>query len=118
MLHADAPAFDEAVQRIDNHLREEIERLEISRKQIAQLAAGDSLALPPEVTYYLDRLRQVGVSERMMDGERDGWILIAARWPDRIRECIPGKLAELENPPARPLVPAAVRAPGQRRFRG
>ncbi len=98
MLHADAPAFDAAVQRIDNHLREEIERLEISRKQIAQLAAGDSLALPPEVTYYLDRLRQIGVSERMMNGERDGWILIAARWPDRIREFIPAKLAELENP--------------------
>src|ERR1700760_2090708 len=98
MLHADAAAFDEAVQRIDNHLREEIERLEISRKQVAQLAAGDSLALPPEVTYYLDRLRQIGVSERMMDGERDGWILIAARWPDRIREWMPGKLAELENP--------------------
>ena len=38
--------FAEAVQRIDSHLRDEIERLETSRKQIAQLAAGDSLALP------------------------------------------------------------------------
>ena len=60
MLEADAPAFAEAVQRIDSHLREEIERLETSRKQIAQLAAGDSLALPPEVTSYLDRLREIG----------------------------------------------------------
>src|ERR1039457_142988 len=50
MLHAAAQPFDEAVQRIDSHRREEIERLETSRKQIAQLAAGDSLALPPEVT--------------------------------------------------------------------
>jgi len=98
MLDADAPAFAAAVQRIDGRLRDEIERLEISRKQIAQLASGDSLALPPEVTYYLDRLRQIGVSERMMEGERDGWILIAARWPDRVREWIPAKLAELENP--------------------
>jgi DNA-binding transcriptional MerR regulator len=98
MLQADAPAFGEAVQRIDSHLREEIERLETSRKQIAQLAAGDSLALPPEVTYYLGRLRQIGVSDRMMAGERDGWILIAARWPERVREFIPGKLAELDNP--------------------
>ena len=98
MLEADAPAFDAAVQRIDNRLREEIERLAASRKQIAQLAAGDSLALPSEVTYYLDRLRQIGVSGRMMEGERDGWILIAARWPERVREFIPWKLAELENP--------------------
>jgi DNA-binding transcriptional MerR regulator len=98
MLEADAPAFAEAVQRIDSHLRGEIERLETSRTQIAQLAAGDSLALPPEVTSYLDRLREIGASERMVEGERDGWILVAARWPDRIREWMPGKHAELDNP--------------------
>lgn len=98
MLHADAQAFDEAARRIDSHLREEIERLETSRKQIAQLAAGDSLAVPPEVTYYLGRLRQIGVSDRMVEGERDGWILIAARWPERVCEFMPAKLAELDNP--------------------
>jgi DNA-binding transcriptional MerR regulator len=98
MLQADTPAFAEAVQRIDSHLRDEIERLETSRKQIAQFAAGDSLALPPEVTSYLDRLRQIGASERMVAGERDGWILVAARWPDRTREWMPGKLAQLEDP--------------------
>ena len=98
MLEADAPAFAEAVQRIDSHLREEIERLETSRKQIAQLAAGDSLALPPEVSSYLDRLREIGASERMVEGERDGWILVAARWPDRIRELMPVKLAQLDDP--------------------
>ena len=37
MLEADASTFAEAVQRIDSHLRDEIERLETSRKQIAQL---------------------------------------------------------------------------------
>lgn len=98
MLEADASTFAEAVQRIDSHLRDEIERLETSRKQIAQLTAGDSLALPPEVTSYLDRLREIGTSERMVAAERDGWILVAAAWPDRIRESIPGKLAELDNP--------------------
>lgn len=98
MLEADASTFAEAVQSIDSHLRDEIERLESNRKQIAQLAAGDSLALPPEVISYLDRLREIGVSERMVEGERDGWILLAARWPDRIRELMPGKLAQLDDP--------------------
>jgi len=98
MLEADASTFAEAVQSIDSHLRDQIERLETSRKQIAQLAAGDSLALPSEVVFYLDRLREVGASERMVEAERDGWILVAARWPDRIREWMPGKLAALENP--------------------
>ena len=83
MLEADASTFAEAAERIDSHLRDEIERLETSRKQIAQLVAGDRLALPPEVISYLDRLRAIGVSERVVEGERDGWILIAARWPDR-----------------------------------
>ena len=71
MLEADAAAFAEAIQRIDSHLRDEIERLETSRKQIAQLAAGDSLALPPEVVSYLDRLREIGAS-RADGGGRAG----------------------------------------------
>jgi len=98
MLEADASTFAEAVQRIDSHLRDEIERLETSRKQIAQLAAGDSLALPPEVVSYLDRLREIEVSERMVEAERDGWILVAARWPERIPEVMAGKLAQLDDP--------------------
>ena len=98
VLEADAAAFAKAVQRIDSHLREEIERLETSRKQIAQLAPGDSLALPPEVISYLDRLREIGASERMMEVERDAWILVTARWPERVREWMPGKLAQLDDP--------------------
>jgi DNA-binding transcriptional MerR regulator len=98
MLEADASTFAEAVQGIDSHLRDEIERLETGRKQIAQLGSWDALALPPEVISYLDRLREIGASERIVEGERDGWILVAARWPDRIREMMPGKLAELDDP--------------------
>lgn len=98
MLDADASTFAEAVHKIDDHLRDEIERMETSRKQIAQLAAGDNLALPSEVVYYLDRLREIGVSQRMLDGERDGWILIAARWPERMREFVTAKLAQLDDP--------------------
>jgi DNA-binding transcriptional MerR regulator len=98
MLDADAVAFAAEVDRIDSHLRDEVDRLQASRQQIARLAAGDSLALPPEVVGYLDRLRELGLSERVLAGERDGWILIAARWPDRVREFVPAKLAQLEDP--------------------
>jgi DNA-binding transcriptional MerR regulator len=98
MLEADAPAFADAVRGIDRRLQGEIDRLEVSRKQIALLAAGDGLALPEEVTVYLDRLREIGTSERMVEVERDAWILVAARWPDRVREWMPGKLAQLDDP--------------------
>jgi DNA-binding transcriptional MerR regulator len=98
LLDADEDTFARAVERIDRRLADEIERLEASRKQIAQLAAGDGLALPPSVVDYLDRLRAIGASERMVDAERDGWILITARWPEQVREWIPDKLRQLEDP--------------------
>ncbi len=98
LLEADEATFADAVTGIDRRLRGEIKRLQTNRKQIAQLAAGDSLFLPAEVVAYLDRLRELGVSERMVEGERDGWILIAARWPDRIPEWMPDKWSQLENP--------------------
>ncbi|GAA2574599.1 hypothetical protein GCM10010435_57810 [Winogradskya consettensis] len=98
MLEAGAPAFAEAIAQIDDQLRGEIDRLETSRKQIAQLTSGEGLTLPPEVVAYLDRLREIGVTGRVMEGERDGWILITARWPDRVREWIPAKFEELKDP--------------------
>lgn len=98
LLSADAPAFAEAVDSIDRRLSEEIQRLETSRKQIAQLTDGDSAALPAEVIAYLDRLRQLGVSERIVRGERDGWIIVAARWPGKIADWMPSKLQELGDP--------------------
>jgi DNA-binding transcriptional MerR regulator len=98
MLDADETTFAAAVERIDGRLSDEISRLENSRKQIAQLAAGDSLVLPPAVVHYIDRLREIGASGRMLEAERDGWILLTARWPDRISEWIPSKLAQLEDP--------------------
>ena len=98
LLEADDATFAAAVKEIDKSLRSEIKRLQTNRKQIAQLAAGDSLVVPPEVVAYLARLRELGVSERMVEGERDGWILIAARWPERIPEWMPEKFTQLEDP--------------------
>ena len=97
MLEADEATFAEAVAAIDDQLQNEIQRLENSRKQVIQLASGDSLALPPEVAGYLDRLRALGVSERIVEGERDGWILLAAHHPDRVREYMPGKIEQLQD---------------------
>ncbi|MEU4689765.1 MerR family transcriptional regulator [Actinoplanes sp. NPDC023714] len=98
LLHADEHDFAAAIHRIDERLAGEIDRLRTSRRQIARLAAGNSGALAPEVLAYLDRLREIGASERMIEAERDGWIMITARWPDQVREWIPAKFAQLEDP--------------------
>ena len=34
----------------------------------------------------------------MVEAERDGWILLAARWPDRLHEVMLSKHAQLDNP--------------------
>ena len=98
LLHATPAEFGEAVAQIDAELRARIRALQEHRRRIARLADGDSLALPPEVVAYLDRLRASGVSEAMVEGERDGWILMAARWPEKIPELMADKTAQLDDP--------------------
>jgi DNA-binding transcriptional MerR regulator len=98
LLDATPAEFGAAVAQIDAELRVRIRELKEHRRRIARLADGDSLALPPEVVDYLDKLRACGVSEAMVAGERDGWILMAARWPEKIPEFMVDKLAQLDDP--------------------
>lgn len=98
LLDADPEEFARAVQDIDKELRAEIRRLQDNRRRIARLAAGEQLALPASVVGYLDRLRGLGVDERYIEMERDGWIMIAAQVPDEIDSLIVTKHEELDDP--------------------
>jgi len=98
LLEADQEEFAVAVADIDTRLRAEIRERQRHRERIAQLAAGDSLALPPDVVDYLDRLRALGISERMIEGERDAWILVAAQMPDQMAMMMMLKSAQLDEP--------------------
>lgn len=98
MLDATPAEFGEAIARIDAELRARIRELQEHRRRIARLADGDSLALPTEVVDYLDKLRASGASDAMVRGERDGWILVAARWPEKIPQLMVDKMAQLDDP--------------------
>jgi DNA-binding transcriptional MerR regulator len=98
LLAADEDEFAAAVAEIDARLRREIRERQEHRRQIAKLAAGDSLSLPDEVVTYLDEMRAKGVPEALVEGERDGWILMAARWPEKMPEFMADKRAQLEDP--------------------
>ena len=98
LLAADEEEFAAAVADIDRRLRAEIRERQRHRERIAQLAAGDNLALPPEAVAYLDRLREVGVSERMIGGERDAWILVAAELPEHMATFMEMKEQQLDDP--------------------
>lgn len=98
LLVADDAEFAAAVADIDRRLRAEIRDRQRYRERIARLAAGDSLALPPEAVAYLDRMRDLGLPEPMIEGERDAWILVAAHSPERIVRWIGLKREQLEEP--------------------
>ncbi len=98
LLGAGDEEFAAAVEDIDRRLRAEIRERQRHRERIARLAAGDSLALPPEAVAYLGRLRELGIAQRMIDGERDAWIVVAAQLPQSMEAYIADKRAQIENP--------------------
>jgi DNA-binding transcriptional MerR regulator len=103
MLAADSADFAVAVRDLDQRLRGEIRELQRHRERIAKLAAGDSLSLPPEVVAYLDRMRELGFPERLIEVERDSWILIAAQMPDAVAALMAIKQTQIDHEPLRRL---------------
>ena len=103
LLAAGADEFAAAVEDVDRRLRAEIRERQHHRQQIAQLAAGDSLALPTEAVAYVDRMRELGFPDRLIEIERDSWILISAQMPDEVPAFMAIKHAQLEHEPLREL---------------
>ncbi|MFB8003404.1 MerR family transcriptional regulator [Nocardia sp. NPDC056000] len=110
LLRADAEEFAAALTDLDERLRAKILTLQQHREQIARLEAGDSLALPSEVVEFLDRLRALGVDERVIEVERDGWIPLAAHSPRQIPELIARKRNQLDQAPLADFYLALSRA--------
>ncbi len=97
LLAADEEGFAAGIERIDGRLRAQIRELQQHRQRIARLAAGDALALPPEMVAYLERMRELGLPERLVQIERDSWILIAAQMPDAVADLMEIKQLQLEH---------------------
>lgn len=98
LLDADDASFAEGTAQIDRDLRRQIRELQEHRRRIAQLASGETLAVPAEVQDYLERVRAIGAPEALVEAEREAWILVAARYPDRIPAFMADKVAQLEDP--------------------
>lgn len=83
LLAADQDDLAAAVHEISTRLQAEIRQRQTHLARIAELTAGESLVLPPPVVALLDRLRGLGVDERIVVVERDGWIPLTAMSPER-----------------------------------
>jgi DNA-binding transcriptional MerR regulator len=110
LLSAGPEEFSAAVTQIDEDLRRKIRELTRSRRRIAELAGGERLFLPAEVVEILDQLRDIGISERMVQVERDAWIIVAALSPEQIPGWAKEKLAALADPEFRRLYLATSEA--------
>jgi DNA-binding transcriptional MerR regulator len=98
VLSAGPAEFSQAITQIDKALASRIDELREQRRRIAQLAAGDRLFVPAEIADLIERIRDLGIGPRTLQIERDGWILLAARYPDKARTWALLKQAALADP--------------------
>lgn len=98
LMAADPDRFASAIAEIDRSLRERAAELRRTRRRIAQLVAGDRLFLSPDVADLLDQLRELGVSQRGVQAERDIWIVMQSLSPDDVARWVADKRDALRDP--------------------
>ena len=98
LLAAGPDRFDTAITEIDRNLQERAKELRRTRDRIARLSAGDRLFVSADVADYLDRLRELGVSQRAVQTERDGWILLQSASPKAAAVWFADKLEAIDDP--------------------
>jgi DNA-binding transcriptional MerR regulator len=98
LLAADPDRFAAAIAEIDRNLAERATEIVRTRKRIAQLSAGDQLFVSVEVADYLDRLHELGVSQRTVQMERDIWILLQSVSPNEAAIWIADKRDAIGDP--------------------
>ena len=98
LLAADPEQFSTAIAEIDQTLQARAEDIQRTRDRLAHLRAGDRLFLGPAVVGYLDRLRDLGVSQRAVQMERDGWILMQSVSPGQAAAWLADKLDAIDDP--------------------
>jgi hypothetical protein len=82
---------------------EQAEELLRTRERIAQLRSGDRLFVSEDVADYLDQLRELGVSARAVQLERNGWILMQSVSPRAAAIWIADKRDALSDPEFRAI---------------
>lgn len=95
LLTAEPEPFAAAIAEIGRSLQERAEGLLRTRERITRLGAGDQLFVSEEVADYLGGLRDLGVSHRTVQMERDGWILMQSVSPKEAARLIADKRAAM-----------------------
>ncbi len=103
LLAAAPDRFTTAIAEIGRNLEERARELVRTRERLAQLDAGDRLFVSAEVAGYLDELHRIGVSQRTVQMERDGWILLRSISPEQAATWLVDKRDAISDPEFRAI---------------
>ena len=103
LLDANPDRFASAITEIDLNLQERAKELRRTRERIARLSAGDGLFVSAEAADFLDRLNELGVSQRGVQMERDGWILMQSASPKQAAIWLADKREAIGDPEFRAI---------------
>ena len=103
LLAANPDRFAAAITEIDRNLQERAKELRRTRERIARLSAGDRLFVSAEAADFLDRLNELGVSQRGVQMERDGWILMQSASPKQAAIWLAEKRGAIGDPEFRAI---------------
>jgi len=103
LLAANPEQFAAAIAEIDRNLQARAKELRRARERIAHLSAGDRLFVSQPVADFLERLSDLGVSQRSVQMERDLWILLQSVSPKQASVWIAEKLDAMDDPEFRAI---------------
>jgi DNA-binding transcriptional MerR regulator len=96
--------FRRALQRLDAELTVRIRELRDTQRRLRDLASGHEKLLPPQVARHVQKLREIGLSERWIDLVSDLWILAFAAHPDTAAVLIEDQDQQMADPLLRQIV--------------
>ena len=103
LLVADPGRFAAAIAEIDSNLQEQAAEIVRTRERVARLGSGDRLFVSAEVAEYLEGLHKLGVSERTVQAERNGWIILQSVSPAQASVWLAEKVDALGDPEFRAM---------------
>lgn len=96
LLDADASALRAAVEEADAALAARIEQLQRTRGSLAALASEEPF-LPRGLAEMQRWMRELGVSSRTLEIDRDAWILIGVLYPDLVEAWLASQSAMMQD---------------------
>lgn len=103
LLVAGEEEFAASITEIDETLRRREEEIRLARERVVRLRAGTALFVSAEAAAMLDRLREIGVSERGLRMEREVWVLMQSVAPDQAAVWLADKTEALADPEFREI---------------